>query len=443
MIANRNGKVAGLLVFTAICVLIFTVLFVKAGGDLPGGAKKYEAKVLVPTAFQLVPNGDVRRAGVTIGKVERIDSRGSAGLVSIAVDRDQGPLYRDATVTVRTKTLVGENYLDIDPGSPRAGELRDGGVLPLAQAGEAVQLDEILSGLDAETRAAVRKNLDALGPGLDGRGADLNRLIGVASPTLERVDQLTTLLDSQKDQLARVVDDTGRVMQAIADRTGDVRRLATQAKNTADAAASRDRELSAVLATLPATLRQVRSTTTHLGRVSRSSTPVVRDLRLAVRELPPVTRRLASASKAGRELFDVLPSFSKSADPMLASLRAFSGDAKPIVPALDRVLGTLRPALAYMKPYARDIASGTGLLGDAVNSADQTGKLARVHVVVDENTINGLPLQIQKIVTDLTNIGSVQGLHRSGNDPYPAPGTRATPGPSAPAPKLEPDPGTR
>lgn len=443
MIANRKGKIAGLLVFTVICVFIFAVLFVKAGGDLPGGGKDYEAKVLVPTAFQLVPNGDVRRAGVTIGKVKKIDSRGSAGLVTIALKKGQGPLYRDATVTVRTKTLVGENYLDLDPGNRRAGELPDGAALPLAQAGEAVQLDEILSGLDAEARASVRRNLDALGPGLDGRGADLNRLIGVASPTLDRVEQLTTLLDSQKDQLARVVDNTGSVMQAFADRTGDVRRLATQAKATADAAASRDQQLSAVLATLPSTLRQVRSTTTHLGRVSRSSTPVVADLRVAVAELPPVTRRLASAARAGQELFDVLPSFSKAADPMLASLQSFADETKPVVPALNAALRRVRPALAYTKPYARDVATGTALLGDAVNSEDQVGKLARVHVVVDENTVNGLPLQIQKIVTDLTNIGSVQELHRAGYGTYPAPGTRATPGPTSPAPKLVADPATK
>lgn len=443
MIANRAGKITGLLVFTAICLTIFAVLFVKAGGDLPGGEKKYEAKVLVPTAFQLVPNGDVRRAGVTIGKVKKIDSRGSAGLITLALDRDQGPVYRDAKVLVRTKTLVGENYLDFDPGSPKAGKLPEGAVLPLAQAGEAVQLDEILSGLDAPTRAAVRQNLDALAPGLDRRGADLNRLIGVASPTLERVDQLATLLDSQRDQLARVVDNTGSVMRAFGDRTSDVRMLATQAKNTADAAASRDEELSAVLATLPATLRQVRSTTTHLGSVSRSSTPVVSDLRVAVKELPPVTRRLAAASKAGQRLFDVLPSFGKAANPMLASLQTFSDETQPLVPALDRVMRTLRPALAYAKPYARDLPTGLGLIGAAANSEDQNGKLVRVHAVIDENTVNGLPLQLQKIVSDLTNIGSVRNLHGTGNSAFPAPGTRATPGPTAPAPKIEPDAATK
>lgn len=443
MIANRKGKIAGLLAFTTICLLIFGVLFVKAGGNLPGGGKEYEAKVLVPTAFQLVPNGDVRRAGVTIGKVKKIDSRGSAGLVTIALKKGQGPVYRDATVLVRTKTLVGENYLDLDPGTPRAGKLPDGAALPLTQAGEAVQLDQILSGLDAKTRASVRKNLNALGPGLDRRGADLNRLIGVASPTLDRVDQLTTLLDSQKDQLARVVDNTGDVMQAFTDRTDAVRRLATQAKSTADAAASRDQQLSAVLATLPGTLRQVRSTTTHLGRVSRSSTPVVADLRVATRELPPVTRRLASAAKAGQRLFDVLPSFSKAADPMLASLQSFATDTKPVVPDLDQVLRTLRPGLAYVGPYARDIGSGAGLLGDAVNSEDQVGKVARVHAEVDENTVNGLPLQLQKIIADLTNLGSVHNLHRADYGSYPAAGTRKSPEPTAPAPRLEPDPATK
>lgn len=426
-IEHRAFKVLAIVTFTAICVGIFAWLFGKAGGTLPGAEAKYEAKVLVPTAFQLVPNADVRRAGVKVGKVTDITNRGDVGVVDIAVDKDQGPVYRDATVKVRTKTLVGENYIDLDPGTPQAGPLKKGAALPVEQAGEAVQLDQILSGLDAPTRAAVQRNLDALGPGLKGRGDSLNAFFGAAAPTVRKAGDLTQLLDAQRQQLARVVDDTGTVMQAFGDRTADVRQLAIQAKNTADAAASRDQQLSDVLATLPATLKQVQSTTTHLGKVSRSSTPVVADLRVAAENLPPVTERLADAAKAGRRLFEVLPGFSRQAEPMLRSLKTFGGETTPIVPALDAVLRNLNPALAYLAPRATDMATAFANLGSAVDTRDATGNLARVHLTVDEHTITGMRKEVTDTLQVLLSAGGLLGTDKMRFNAYPDPGTRGNP----------------
>ncbi|WP_320670036.1 MlaD family protein [Patulibacter defluvii] len=426
-IEHRSLKILAIVTFTAICVGIFAWLFGKAGGTLPGAESKYEAKVLVPTAFQLVPNGDVRRAGVKVGKVTDISSRGDVGVVTIAIDKDQGPVYRDATVKVRTKTLVGENYIDLDPGTPQAGPLKGDAALPLEQAGEAVQLDQILSGLDKPTRAAVQRNLDALGPGFRGRGDDLNEFLGAATPTIRKVGDLTELLDGQRDQLARVVDDTGTVMQAFGDRTADVRKLAIQAKNTAEAAASRDQRISDVLDRLPGTLQQVKSTVAHLGRVSRSSTPVVADLKVAAQNLPPVTERLAAAAKAGQQLFDVLPGFSKQAEPMLRSLRVFGDETTPVVPALDAVLRNLNPALAYLGPRATDMATAFANMGSAVDTRDATGNLARVHLTVDEHTLTGMRKEVTDTLNTLISVGGLAGTQGLRFNAYPDPGQRGNP----------------
>jgi len=440
-IENRIGKLLTIAIFTIACVGIFGWLFVKAGGDLPGGEKGNRARALVPTAFQLVQNADVRRAGVTVGKVKDVQNRGSVGVVSFEVDKDQGPLYKNATVRIRTKTLVGENYVELEPGTPKAGPLGDNGVLPLAQAGEAVQLDEILSGLDDKTRAAIQANLDSLGGGFGERGAQLSRLFATTPVTLKNVQGLNDLLNDQKPQLAKMVDQTGQTLQAFANRTNDVRNLAVQGQKTAAAAATRDAQIGATLSQLPDTLRQLRETSAKLGRVSRRSTPVTADLRVAMAALPAVTKRLEASTNAGRELFDVLPSVSKQAEPMLAKLKDFSGETKDAVPSIDALMRELNPALRYLKPHARDIGTVWANLGSAVDTRDVTGNLGRVHALVDEETVNGLPKEVYEVVQQLATLGGFSNVRGVKRNAYPDPGSRKAPSALTKAPEqLKADP---
>lgn len=426
-IDHRVGKILTIVVFSITCIGIFAWLFGQAGGNLPGGEKGTKAQALVPTAFQLVQNADVRRAGVKIGKVTDIQNRGSAGVVSFEVDKDQGPVYKDATVKVRTKTLVGENYLELEPGSPKAGRLGPEGTIPLAQAGEAVQLDEILSGLDEDTRQAIQKNLDALGGGFGERGAQLSRLFATTPITLKSLRQLNDILKDQRPQLAKMIDQTGQTLQAFGNRTQDVRNLAVQSQRAAAATASRDAQLAATVKQLPATLRQLRTTSAHLGRVSRRSTPVAADLRVAMAALPAVTRRLESSTTAGRELFDILPSVSRRADPMLAKLKDFSGETRDAVPAIDALMRQLNPALRYLKPHARELGTVWANLGSATSTRDAQGNLGRVHALIDEETVTGLPKEVYDAIDALANVGGLTQVRGVAKNAYPDPGSRKTP----------------
>src|SRR5690348_6741840 len=152
-------RIAVLLAFAGGTAAIFVLLFGQAGGRIPLG-HPYRATVTVPTAVQLVPNSDVRAAGVKVGTVTSVepDAAGHAR-VGVILDHGFAPLYRDARVLVRTKTVLGENYLSIDPGTPAAGAVRSGGSLPLARAEDAVLLDQILSTFDAPTRRRLRADL--------------------------------------------------------------------------------------------------------------------------------------------------------------------------------------------------------------------------------------------------------------------------------------------
>jgi len=424
---NVGLKIALLGLFTAVCAGIFVYLYGAAGGKIRVSAP-YQVTVRVPNAFQLVPNADVRSAGVKVGTVNSVESDGRDAAVAIELKDAHAPIHRDARVLVRTKTLVGENYLDLEPGTPGAGKVPDKATLSIDRAQDAVQLDQILSALDRRTRRAVSANLRNLGDGLGKRGADLNRLFGAARPAIATGGRALAVLDAQSDAVARTVDNTGRVMSAIGERRDDVRTLATSARRTAEAVAARDRRLGELLRVLPSTLDQTRSSTARLGAFADRAAPVTHDLRLAARDLGPVMEDLGPSASSARRLLVELPPLLRVANPLLRQLRGFSEAAGPAVGSLDAVLRELNPALGYLKQYDREVGAFFANVGSALDTYDAVGNIARVHVLVGEASFGGLSPSARKALDALIAAGGMTEVHQTRSNAYPKPGTVGTPG---------------
>jgi phospholipid/cholesterol/gamma-HCH transport system substrate-binding protein len=427
---NVPGKLLGIGVFVAFTLLLFAVLFKGAGGRLRV-TEPYSAQVIMPDAFQLVQNADVRWAGVKIGQVARIQSRGTQAVVKVEIDKRYAPLYRDATTLLRTKTLVGENYLQIDPGHPQAGALPRNGVIPVEQAGEAVQLDQILSSLSPRTRERISRNLDGLGDGVTGRSAEISRLFAAARPTI--ADGVTVLdaVKTQRESFAQLVQDTGQVTQAVAARAGDLQSLARSAKVTAETVAARDEALGQTLAQLPGTLKQARQSVTRLRSFSLQATPVMADLTSGFTQLRPVVEELPAAAAATRAMVGRLEPFLQVADPMLAKLRGFSRALTPTIPALDSFLRQVQPMATFLKPYAADAGAFFAANGAMLSYRDKFGGAARIFNTIDVDSYAGFTPEMRKAVDRLQALGAlaVDNFPRKGKNAYPAPGAIGNPAP--------------
>lgn len=425
-IDNRGAKIAGLLVFASICLSIFAYLFVAAGGHIRLH-RPYHANAMVPTAFQLVKNADIRSAGVKVGVISDIQNVGDEGKVEFEITDKHFPVYRDAAVQVRTKTLVGENYLEITPGTPRAGKLEEGGTLPLAQAKDAVQLDQILDSLGPRTRERVQANLDGLGPGFAGRGPELNRLWAAVKPNSEDGGVVMRVLSGQRRQLAALVNDTGNVMQALGDRTQQVRVLARQARTAAQAAAGRDAELSSAIRELAPTLTQAKGSVTRLGGFATRSTGTISGLADVAGKLRPVVAALRPAMADTRRLFAVLPAALASANPLLARLTPLATDLTPAVNGLDLALRQAGPTVGYLKPFAAEIGSMLANNGSVFATKDAVGTKGRVHAVLSAGTVAAFNDDEKKLLKALMQAGGGGILNSERMNPYPKPGDVAHP----------------
>ncbi|MBA2764076.1 MAG: MCE family protein [Thermoleophilaceae bacterium] len=439
IVDNRRFKVAVIIGFTLLCLAVFAFLYTQAGGRLRLSSP-YNVQAQVRDPLNLVENSDVRIGGVKVGRVlTRGATEEGDGLVNFELeDESVAPIYKNATVAPRIKTLVGETYLDLDPGTPDAGEIPSGGTIPLAQAKEIVPLEDILSTLDEKTRADVQRNLRGLGEsfggdlgnGTGGHGDEINELFGQLRPTIADGGRVLQTLRAQRDDLGKAVDDVATVMQAFADRTTQVRTLAVQAKAAAEATAAEDQALAETFRELPSTLRQARTSLAKLRDLSSRRIPVLRDLRIATEDLRPAVRQLRPATADANKIFDELPGFIDEANPLLAQLTPFARALDPAIDSLDATLRQANPALAYLEDYDKEFGAFFANSGAINNYFDAVGSIGRVLPTVSPQEIDllGNDPALLEAYNDLTKAG----LFSQGSDPlegnhYPKPGTAGEP----------------
>src|SRR4051812_27206257 len=193
--SKRAPSTTQLLVITGFalsCFGILLFLWVTFGGPTPFRAKTYEVLVPFNEATQLAEQSDVRISGVNVGKVQKIElsPNGKQALATTAIDARYAPLPESTRAILRTKTLLGETYIELTPGSRQGPELEDGGTLPEANIAESVQLDEIFRTFNAQTRAAFQEWMQEAAVAINGQGENFSYAIGGPEPTLTELDKL-------------------------------------------------------------------------------------------------------------------------------------------------------------------------------------------------------------------------------------------------------------
>ncbi len=216
-------------------------------GLLPQGG--YELKVPMPSAHGLYPGSDVLIAGSKAGTVSSINLSGDRVVVGISLDPAHSPVHADAEVTMRPKSLLGEEYLDLKPGS--GNSLASGATLPATRAKVATDLEDVINTFDQPTREKLRTVLIELGGGVAGRGLqtnetlrygtdDLSDLAAITSTIARRDAELEKIIQSldtvttelaqsdRRQQLGQLIKNSDRLLKNLADQDAELKRALTQ-----------------------------------------------------------------------------------------------------------------------------------------------------------------------------------------------------------------------
>ena len=421
--APTVGRILVMVGFALSCFGLILFLWVAFGGATPFAAKGYQVKVNFANAGQLATQADVRISGVPVGKVNTVKlGPRNTTTAMLQIDPRYAPIPKDTRAILRTKTLLGETYVELTPGNRASGQpLGDGAELPEKQVREHVTLDRIFQTFDAPTRKAFQEWQQSAAAGYAGRGGDINDGFGTLPSFTDSADQTLAVLNAQSAAVSKLVRDTGVVFNALSARDTQLTQLITNSNTVFKTTALRNQELAQTFQVLPTFEKESTATLKSLQAFAESANPLILQLQPAAEQLSPL---LISAGQLATPLEQVTTTLDPLNDASIAAVPALTkflnGDpAHASRSSLAGVLGQLDPFLQQLNPilnmlgmYKGEITAFLGNTASATNAVDPD---QGIHYLRGSNPLT---------LGSLAAFSSRPDTMRS--NPYVAPGTWPT-----------------
>ncbi len=362
---NRNASatlVASPVLVGAVTLLITIVaVFIayNANSGLPF-VPTYDLKAELPTGNKLVAGNEVRVGGFRVGVVDEITPKlvrtggetKSVAVIAMKLDKTVEPLARNSTIKIRPRSALGLKYVEVTPGKGKQ-TFKAGSTIPLRNASEGLELEDVFSTLDDKTRRNSQRALEGFGDAFTGRGRALNTSIEALNPFFSFLTPVMSTLNDPETGLADFFPELGETVGQLAPVA------ATQAQVFADMATT-FAAFSENPAALQQTIEQSPPTIDTAVRSFRVQRPFLSDfadlsrrLRPAVNELPRSLPAINSAFRVGTPVlprtvalngrlgdnFDALDDLFENPNTLLA-LRD-----------LRTTLTVVRPAMEFIAPY--------------------------------------------------------------------------------------------
>jgi virulence factor Mce-like protein len=366
-----RGRLAVMVLFALSCFAILLYIWKAFGGPAPLNAKKYEFYADFSEATQLSDTADVRISGVNVGRVKHTEQHGRRTRARIQIEPKYAPIPGDTRAILRQKTLLGETYVELTPGTRGTKPLADGGVLAVKQIHPTVELDEVTRSLDSQTRNDLQRLVRALGTATGSHAKDLSDTLGNVRPFAEDTTRILDVLDSEHDAVRRLVHDSGVVFGALGRRQGQLSGMIRSADRVLTVTARRNRDLADVVRILPTTLAELRETMPEVETISRHAAPLVRELRPAARSLGPTLVDAQALAPDLKRLFGDLDRVVDVSRTALPSLRRIVLAAHPVFKILVPTLKQAGPVVDYLGLYKQELVTTFSALAASTQGAER------------------------------------------------------------------------
>jgi phospholipid/cholesterol/gamma-HCH transport system substrate-binding protein len=426
------------LVLAIVCTALAVVTFIALNEAFEGpsvtsgiGGDPYELEATFTDTEALPTKQPVLVRGVQVGKVTAVEYNEAGGdaTVTFTVDDEVGPVHGDATVRIGERTLLGDAFLDLDPGTDREPELEAGASV---KAVPSVDFDEAFDFLDERGRRHVDSIITTLdeATGDEEAGPRVNATLGSLERTTAELRDLTDALRGQEAQIAGFVGDTSTVLGVLGEREEALRRIVGSGRAALAALAGNTASLEQGAAELPGVLAAGTEALRVAEPLLRDARPLVAEVREAAPDLAPALADVGPlAADTVRTVKDVsgLPSLRK-----LLRVVILGG---PAVPGLEASVRNLVPLLRYAAPRSRGIVSFFSNFAGLTAHGDSDGAWARFAIMFDPGEVADLPLPSTCLPEDDVPVNA--GLCHNA---YPEPGDASDPEPYEPGsyPRLRP-----
>lgn len=285
-------------IFMTACLVALAVLVLRIEEiDLFGG-KGQRIQVRFPSVVGLDDQAPVRIAGVRVGRVDGMRLVEREALVTLLLDQPI-TLTAGAGARIASTSLLGDKYVELDPGPADARPLPEGtvieGTTPVTFDQAMAKIDELAGSLSGtregegigallqslqETSATIRRLVEANEANVSATVANFERVSAVLSSELPRltgqVERLLTQVDAVvaenrealRDSLANIEQVTGE-MQTSVDNLNVVTGRLARGEGTLGKLMTSEEAHDSLVSTLDSIESGVGNLTETFGRINR------------------------------------------------------------------------------------------------------------------------------------------------------------------------------
>ncbi len=269
----------------------------------------------------------VRVSGVQIGTISSVKIVNGLADVQMAIQPQYKKIiHTNATALLRPKTGLQDMFVEVNPGSgPPSTVIKSGYTIPPGQTNPEVNVDEILSSLDADTRAYLQLLVNGGGQGLKGRGTELAQVLERFEPTHRDLARLNEAVAVRGADLRQLVNSLRRLNDALVAKQTQIVGMIDSSSRVFSALASEDGNISRSISDLPATLTQTQQTLAKVQTFAQLLGPTSAKLLPAARALPAANKALAALAKPSTPIIkNQIRPFVVAARPLVRNLRPAS-----------------------------------------------------------------------------------------------------------------------
>ncbi len=396
--APTLGRILIMTTFTLSCFGLLLFLWSAFGGPVPLKPRGYQFTASFDEATQLAQEADVRISGVPVGKVKKIEL-GDDGLTQATIQMDEkyAPVASDARGILRQKTLLGETYIEITPGTKGAQPLAEDGHLETKNIASTVELDEIFRSFDKKTRTAFQVWQQEVAQGITSNSANFSDALGYLEPFAVDTNEVLKVLNSQSRATRLLIKNTGAFFKALTAGDQALADLIVNSNNVFSTTAQRDRQISETFIALPTFIQESKKTLRRFESYAANTNPLITDLHPWARQ----------ASTTLRSLQDLAPEFNyfmQALGPAVTASKAgfpagtrFLDDLRPLLGQLDPFLRNFNPFLRWLGLYRQEFSAFFANITASLGYNDKPGddvRALRLSVPVNPETLASYPRRI-------------------------------------------------
>jgi ABC-type transporter Mla subunit MlaD len=359
------------IVFGAIAALgVAAFLLFTLGASNGSSGRTY--RIELDNAYDLVKGGEFKVAGVNAGSISSItlDPRTLHAVVTVKVTQGGfGQFHSDAFCQSRPQSLIGEYFVDCQPGSS-GPVLKSGSTIPASHTQSTIPADLVQNIMRLPYRERFTIIINELGAAVAARSEDLQTALRRADPALAETDNLLNLLANDAQTIKQLNVNANTVITALAKNNQKVKNFITYADRASTESATQAPAIQATWEKLPAFLEQLRPAMAKLGAAADAQDPVLVNLNQAANNLNtffhelvpfshesvPSLRSLGNASVVGRSAVHV-------ATPTIKDLNQFAQHTPELSKNLAIVLHDLDSRSRAVEPDPRSPDGGRGYTG--------------------------------------------------------------------------------